>query len=147
MDTKDEILDPEVAAAKERAAAARAKLEARRAAEDPERAKRAALDDAALIEAQLEHGEDAVGVVKCRLGDVIVRKPTSREAAAFRARVSRLKKSDEGGMRDASKAFVKSCLVHPSEDAFVRILADQDFVLDTLATLCTRLGGAVDSGE
>lgn len=144
MGDEKKILDPEHAAALERLEAARAKLAARRAAAEPDIEKRQALDDAALAEAQLEHGEDAIGVAETRLGRVIVRKPTAREATSFSDRIGRLKKGDEGGMRDAAKALVMQCRIHPSADRLVEIAADQPFAIAALATLCARLGGAVE---
>ena len=76
-----------------------------------------------------------------RLGRVIVRKPSAREYGEFRDRVARLKKSESAN--DATKALVMACLVYPSRDQLVAILADQPGALDPIGALVLRLGGTL----
>lgn len=139
--TEKKQLSPEMAEALERAAKARATLEAKRNETNPNKELQEALDQAALLEAQVQYGEDSVLAAETRLGLVIVRKPTEREYAVWRDRISRLKPKESA--YDANKALVVACLVHPTRDRFVEYLKEQSGLLEPLSALVLRLGGAL----
>lgn len=117
----DEILSPELAAARERIAAAKAKIEAAAKAEADAKALREALDEAALFEAQAEHGEigDGLATVLTGAGRVIVRRPTSARWKLVEAAAASTNKAK---LEEASKALVLDHLVHPDRAAYFALV-------------------------
>lgn len=118
----EEILDPEIADARERKAAAEARVAARREAEAPARKRRDELDMAALAEAVADVGEigDAIATIATPLGRIIVRRPTE---ARWRQATKEMERTKPAELEEAAKNLVKDHLVHPKTDAYFEIVA------------------------
>lgn len=150
-DEDQKFLSPELADALDRAAAAKAKLEAKRAASKPADELREALDEAALAEAILEHGEVGDGIAKVRTGAglVIVRRPTE---SRWRRAEKELATRNDGKLEEAGKQLILDHLVLPAKDErdrYFAIVAQYPALPTTLVGLIAGLaaGGSKASGE
>ena len=121
MSGAEEILDPVIAEARERKAAAEAKRAAQVAAGELAAKQRAALDEAALAEAIAEHGAvgDGVATASTGAGLVIVRRPVQSRWRRFE-RESQTKNEDR--QQEIASAMISDNLVHPTKDAYLALV-------------------------
>jgi hypothetical protein len=94
---------------------------------------RAADDEAAIADAEQEHGIKRIGVVRTDFGCVIVKRPNPVIYKRFR---------DRGEHNtEALEKLVRSCLVYPSASRFDKVLEEVPAALDRAATSIIELAG------
>ncbi len=137
-----EILDPRIADARERKAAAEARAAARRAEEAPSKAIRDEIDAAALAEAIADRGElgDAIATIATPAGRVIVSRPTD---VCWRQAMKAMEKTKPAELEEAAKNLIKDHLVYPSTDAYFEIVSRYPGVP---AELVAVIGGLARGG-
>lgn len=89
---------------------------------------------AALVAAEQEHGERRVALIMTEEGPVVIKRP-------HRNNVYKLLDA-ERITTSAQLALVKSCLVHPSAEAFDKILDEQPAALVHIAGAALTLAGS-----
>jgi len=123
--------------AKARMRDARNKREARRLEREPnetvEVAERQALNEEAIEKAEEHYGEKKIKVIDTQLGCVIIRQPNALHYKRFRDK--------ESAKSEDLERLVRGCLVHPTGDAFDRILDQEPGVLDVAGECVVALAG------
>lgn len=87
-----------------------------------------------------DHGEDALQVVETKRGEVLVRAPKRGEWKRFKAAAI-----NEKQRADATENLVRSCVVHPAEAEFSKLLERFPALADSLGEIVVDLAGAEDA--
>ena len=93
----------------------------------------AALDEAAIFEAEEKHGEKKIRVIRTEMGCVVVKRPNHVLYKKFRDK--------ESARTEDLYGLVSKCIVHPTMQRFDAILDELPGTLDVVADAAIYLAG------